>query len=174
MGNKIYKWKTSVFIEFSMHCIQGFFNCWLFTKMRFWKELKSKVLYRTNANIYYRNYGTCWFEGVWIKYSGKPYGTICEFRAVWHSKVMTAERREYGRGGHGRDMPGPPPDYFGGPPPPEHYYPPPHAPYEEPNWGTIIFYIFWLIFISWRAFFSLAYICDITFLHYIEIPEYIV
>lgn len=55
---------------------------------------------------------------------------------------MTAERREYGRGGHGRDMPGPPPDYFGGPPPPEHYFPPPHAPYEEPNWGNMTEFLF--------------------------------
>ncbi|KAM3960145.1 uncharacterized protein ACR2FA_005774 [Aphomia sociella] len=47
-------------------------------------------------------------------------------------QVMTAERREYGRGGVTRDLP--PPEYFGAPPP-EHYYPPPpHAPYEEP-WG---------------------------------------
>ncbi|CAG5036367.1 unnamed protein product [Parnassius apollo] len=46
-------------------------------------------------------------------------------------QVMTAERREYGRGGHVREPP--PPDYFAAPPP-EHYYPPPHAPYEEP-WG---------------------------------------
>ncbi|XP_075981552.1 factor interacting with poly(A) polymerase 1 [Anticarsia gemmatalis] len=47
-------------------------------------------------------------------------------------QVMTAERREYGRSGHQREMGAP--DFFG-PPPSEHYYPPPpHAPYEEP-WG---------------------------------------
>lgn len=46
-------------------------------------------------------------------------------------QVMTAERREYGRSGHTRDLP-PTNEYFG--PPPTDYYPPPHAPYEEP-WG---------------------------------------
>lgn len=47
---------------------------------------------------------------------------------------MTAERREYGRSGHQREMGAP--DYFG-PPPGDHYYPPPpHAPYEEP-WGRL-------------------------------------
>ncbi|KAJ0181369.1 hypothetical protein K1T71_003454 [Dendrolimus kikuchii] len=48
-------------------------------------------------------------------------------------QVMTAERREYGRGGHVREM-GAPPEYFA-PPPADHYYPPhQHPPYEE-HWG---------------------------------------
>lgn len=70
---------------------------------------------------------------------------------------MTAERREYGRGGHGRDIPGPPPDYFGGPPPPEHYYPPPHAPYEEPNWGKIIVFVVRIARINPMNFKSIVY-----------------
>ncbi|XP_028158793.1 pre-mRNA 3'-end-processing factor FIP1-like [Ostrinia furnacalis] len=45
-------------------------------------------------------------------------------------QVMTAERREYGRG-HARDAP----EYFPAPPP-DHYYPPPAA-YDEPSWGKL-------------------------------------